>query len=209
MFLIPDLKQMEVDVSVHESMGPRVRVGMKAKVKVASHGEHVIPGRVVAVNLLPTSNWKEWDESLKHFLVRVRFDETPALCLAVHVGHGRDRYRPRLECTRHPCRGHGGGGWSAVVLCRRGKWCGKACDQRRAARPETCWRSPRACTRESEYSHGRSTSTSCTLGGKTRISGPRNREESICIAAYVGSMVGSTPRSTGQSLSGSGNRSTS
>ena len=36
MFLIPDLKQMEVDVSVHESMGPRVRVGMKAKVKVAS-----------------------------------------------------------------------------------------------------------------------------------------------------------------------------
>jgi HlyD family secretion protein len=81
MFLIPDLKQMEVDVSVHESMGPRVRVGMKAKVKIASRAEHVVPGRVVAVNLMPTSNWKEWDESLKHFLVRVRFDETPASAL--------------------------------------------------------------------------------------------------------------------------------
>jgi HlyD family secretion protein len=81
MFLIPDLTQMEVDVSVHESMGPRVRVGMKAKVRIASRAEHVIPGRIVAVNLLPTSNWKEWDDSLKHFLVRVRFDETPPSAL--------------------------------------------------------------------------------------------------------------------------------
>ena len=43
MFLIPDLKQMEVDVSVHESMGPRVRVGMKAKVKVASVPSTLFP----------------------------------------------------------------------------------------------------------------------------------------------------------------------
>jgi HlyD family secretion protein len=81
MFLIPDLTQMEVDVSVHESMGPRVRVGMKAKVRVASRADHVISGRVIAVNLLPTSNWKEWDESLKHFFVRVRLDEKPASAL--------------------------------------------------------------------------------------------------------------------------------
>ena len=81
LFLIPDLSQMEVDVSVHESMGPRVRAGMKAKVKIASRADQAVPGRVVAVNLLPTSNWKEWDENLKHFFVRVRLDEKPAKAL--------------------------------------------------------------------------------------------------------------------------------
>jgi HlyD family secretion protein len=81
MFLIPDLTQMEVDVSVHESMGPRVRAGMKVKVRIASRVDNVIPGRVAAVNLLPSSNWKEWDESLKHFVVRVRLDEKPASAL--------------------------------------------------------------------------------------------------------------------------------
>jgi HlyD family secretion protein len=81
LFLIPDLSQMEVDVSVHESMGPRVRAGMKAKVKIASRADQAVPGRVVAVNQLPTSNWKEWDENLKHFFVRVRLDEKPAKAL--------------------------------------------------------------------------------------------------------------------------------
>ena len=47
MFLIPDLTKMEVEVSVHESMGPRVRVGMKAKVRLASQPDqiHCGPGR--------------------------------------------------------------------------------------------------------------------------------------------------------------------
>jgi hypothetical protein len=62
-------------------MGPRVRAGMKAKVKIASRADQAVPGRVVAVNLLPTSNWKEWDENLKHFFVRVRLDEKPAKAL--------------------------------------------------------------------------------------------------------------------------------
>ncbi len=81
MFLLPELGKMEVDVSVHETMGARIRVGMKADVHVASQGDRVIPGRVVAVSMLPTSNWKEWDENLKHFLVRVRLDNTPASAL--------------------------------------------------------------------------------------------------------------------------------
>ena len=81
MFLIPDLTQLEVDVSVHESMGPRVRVGMKTKVRIASRADDVVGGRVVAVNLLPTTNWKEWDENLKHFFVRVRLDAKPASAL--------------------------------------------------------------------------------------------------------------------------------
>ncbi len=61
-------------------------VGMKADVRIASRPDDVIPGRVVAVNMLPTTNWKEWDENLEHFFVRVRLDQTPP------------------ECTRRSCR---------------------------------------------------------------------------------------------------------
>jgi HlyD family secretion protein len=81
MFLIPDLSDMEVDVSVHESMGPRVQVGMKATVRIASQANRIIPGRVAAITMLPASNWKEWDETLKHFLVKVRLDHTPISAL--------------------------------------------------------------------------------------------------------------------------------
>jgi multidrug efflux pump subunit AcrA (membrane-fusion protein) len=31
--------------------------------------------------MFPIQNWKEWDENLKHFLVRVRLDQTPASAL--------------------------------------------------------------------------------------------------------------------------------
>jgi len=77
MFMLPDLTRMEVQVSVHESMGPRVRVGMKADVRIASIADRVFPGRVAAIDLLPTTNWKEWTGSYKHFIVRVRLDKTP------------------------------------------------------------------------------------------------------------------------------------
>ena len=77
MFLLPDLTQMEVQVSVHESMAPQLRVGMKADIRVASMADRVFPGRISAIDLLPTINWKEWSGSYKHFIVRVRFDKTP------------------------------------------------------------------------------------------------------------------------------------
>ena len=78
MFLIPDLTKLEVNVSVHESMGPRVRVGMKTRVRIASRPGEVIPGRVVAIEMLSTPNWKEWDDNVRHFIARVRLDQTPA-----------------------------------------------------------------------------------------------------------------------------------
>jgi HlyD family secretion protein len=77
MFMLPDLTAMEVQVSVHESMAPRLRVGMKADVRIASMAAREFPGRVAAIDMLPTINWKEWTGSYKHFIVRVRFDETP------------------------------------------------------------------------------------------------------------------------------------
>ena len=79
MFMLPDLTQVEVEVSVHETMGPQVRVGMKADVRMASMGRRVFPGRVVSVAHFPTDNWKEWE--VKHFVVIVRLDKTPPIAL--------------------------------------------------------------------------------------------------------------------------------
>jgi HlyD family secretion protein len=81
LFLIPDLTRMEVNLSVHETMGPRVRAGMKAKVRIASRPDRVIAGTVAAIEMLSTSNWKEWDDNVRHFLVRVALDQTPPSAL--------------------------------------------------------------------------------------------------------------------------------
>jgi HlyD family secretion protein len=81
MFVLPDLSQMDVEVSVPESVGPRVRVGMKANVELTLLGNQVIPGRVVSVDMLSSTDWREWDERVRRFLVRVRLDKTPASAL--------------------------------------------------------------------------------------------------------------------------------
>ena len=80
-FMLPDLTQVEVEVSLHETVGPQVRVGMKADVRIASLGRRVVPGRVVQISYFPTQNWKEWDDSLKHFVAIVRLDKTPSIAL--------------------------------------------------------------------------------------------------------------------------------
>ena len=65
MFVLPDLSQMDVEVSVHESVGPRVRVGMKANVELTLLGNQVIPGRVVSIDMLSSTDWREWDERVR------------------------------------------------------------------------------------------------------------------------------------------------
>ncbi|MDR3622180.1 MAG: efflux RND transporter periplasmic adaptor subunit [Paludisphaera borealis] len=77
MFKLPDLSNMEVLVSVHETMGPRVKVGMKAGVRVASLNNQVLPATVVAISQFPVENDREWDERLRHYVTRVRLDKTP------------------------------------------------------------------------------------------------------------------------------------
>jgi multidrug efflux pump subunit AcrA (membrane-fusion protein) len=68
---------MEVEVSVHETMGPRVRVGMPACVRITAIADRVFSGRIASIIPFPIANWKEWDENLRHYLARVRLDETP------------------------------------------------------------------------------------------------------------------------------------
>jgi HlyD family secretion protein len=77
LFILPDLSQMEVEVSLHETVAPRVRLGMKADVHIASLADRALPGRVVAMNLLPIQDWKQWDEKLRHFVARIRLEKTP------------------------------------------------------------------------------------------------------------------------------------
>jgi HlyD family secretion protein len=77
LFKLPDLSSMDVVVSVNESMGPQVKVGMRADVRIASLRERVFPGRVTSITPLSDVNWKEWDERVRQFTVRVRLDTTP------------------------------------------------------------------------------------------------------------------------------------
>jgi multidrug efflux pump subunit AcrA (membrane-fusion protein) len=51
---------------------------MKAKVRVASTGDREWPGRVVSIEMLPFLNWKEDDEKIRQFTVRVRLDQKPS-----------------------------------------------------------------------------------------------------------------------------------
>jgi HlyD family secretion protein len=77
LFKLPDHSRMEVEVSVNESMGPRVKVGMRAEIQIASLGERRLPGRVSSITPLSSENDKEWDERVRHFIARVRLDATP------------------------------------------------------------------------------------------------------------------------------------
>jgi HlyD family secretion protein len=78
LFKLPDPARMDVEVSVHETVGSQVREGMRAGVRIASIANRIIAGRVVSIIPMPIQNEKEWDENLRHYLARVRLDETPS-----------------------------------------------------------------------------------------------------------------------------------
>ena len=77
LFMLPDLSNMEVELSIHETMGPRVRVGMPAKVRIASIADRELPARIVKMDRHPVVNEMGWDETLKHYVARARLDQTP------------------------------------------------------------------------------------------------------------------------------------
>jgi HlyD family secretion protein len=78
LFKLPDPARMDVEVSVHETVGSQVREGMRAGVRIASIADRIIAGRVVSIIPMPIQNEKEWDENLRHYLARVRLDEIPS-----------------------------------------------------------------------------------------------------------------------------------
>ena len=119
MFMLPDLARMEVNVSVHESVGPQVRVGMKADIRIASLPDRTIPGHIAAIEYFPTENWKEWSGDVKHFVVRVQLDRTPPRVLpfmSAWVTFDTGRVR---DGARDPRRGRVGRGSSSVLRRRQ------------------------------------------------------------------------------------------
>ena len=163
LFLIPDLSRMEVNVSVHESMGPRVRAGMKAKVRIASRPDRVIAGSVAAIEMLSTPELERVGRERAALPRAGSARPDAAECPAVHVGHGRDRHRPRLRRTRHSRRGRGRRRRPAVVLCRHRRRPRTADDQDSPRDPRPGGGHRRVSTKESASYHGRSTSTKSPL----------------------------------------------
>jgi multidrug efflux pump subunit AcrA (membrane-fusion protein) len=68
---------MDVEVSVHETMGPRVLVGMKARVRFASIPDQEFRGEIATIIPFPDVNAMQWDERVRHYITRVRMDEIP------------------------------------------------------------------------------------------------------------------------------------
>jgi HlyD family secretion protein len=96
MFILPDLSQVEVELPIHETVGARVRLGMKAQVRIASLPDQVFPGRVVEIALVPLPYWKQWDDKVKAFTARVRLDKAPGgvlpfMSASVKIDTGRIR----------------------------------------------------------------------------------------------------------------------
>jgi multidrug efflux pump subunit AcrA (membrane-fusion protein) len=185
-----------------------VRVGMKAKVKIASRADHVIPGRVVAVNLLPTSNWKEWDESLKHFLVRVRLDEKPASALpfmsaTVEIDTGRVSNALVIPVEAMAVVD---GQQSCYIVGDHGL-------ERRAIKTRRATRDLLEITaglQEGERVLSRSLDVDrLAIGGTIHQSSRAVARNQTASPRMSEASARSTPRSAGQPLSGSGNGSTS
>jgi HlyD family secretion protein len=81
LFKIPDLTRMDVEVSVHETVGHRVRVGMKARVRFASMPDREFHGHIASIIPFPVVNAMQWDERIRHYIARVRMDEIPSMAL--------------------------------------------------------------------------------------------------------------------------------
>jgi HlyD family secretion protein len=65
---LPDLSKMRVDVEVHEAKVDKIRVGMKARIRVQGRE---FTGEVTAVANRPESSWYS---TIKKYLVQVRID---------------------------------------------------------------------------------------------------------------------------------------
>ena len=76
LLFLPDLSQMEVEVAINESMGPRVRVGTTAEVRILSLPGRRFSGKIVSMEQLPRVIEKGWEMTL-YFYARVRLDQTP------------------------------------------------------------------------------------------------------------------------------------
>jgi HlyD family secretion protein len=79
LFYLPDLSQMEVEARLHESVVPRIRPGMLARVRVESLSNRTIEGHVVSISQLPATEYSQHNPfgEIKNFIGVVKLDNVP------------------------------------------------------------------------------------------------------------------------------------
>ena len=81
LFSLPDLKQMQVKVKIHESMVKKVKPEQKAEIRVDAFATTLLHGTVEKVAMLADSRGY-WDEGgVKEYVTIVKLDDLPDLGL--------------------------------------------------------------------------------------------------------------------------------
>jgi HlyD family secretion protein len=78
LFYLPDLRHMEVQTVLHETVVPRVRAGMPVWVRVEALSDRTLPGRVVSISPLPLPRSRRSSPDVRNYRARVVLDEAPA-----------------------------------------------------------------------------------------------------------------------------------
>lgn len=76
LFILPDLAHPIVQLVLHESISPQVRIGMPARIKVPALPGRELHGRVQSVSPLPTDQWRAYQE-YKGVEARIAIDDPP------------------------------------------------------------------------------------------------------------------------------------
>ena len=80
LLFLPDLSRIEIEVSIHESKGAAVRVGMPAEVRITAQPGRIFSGRVASLEILPRVNYKGWEMRLNYFARSGSTRRPPGCC---------------------------------------------------------------------------------------------------------------------------------
>ncbi len=78
MFYLPDLSEMVLNTTIHESVVDRVKPGMPAQILVTALPKLVVEGRVEKVDPLPITprSWRS-NQEIKNFLTKIKLNSIP------------------------------------------------------------------------------------------------------------------------------------
>lgn len=74
-FSLPDISKMRVNTKVHESMIEKLRIGLRARVRVDSFADQVLPGEVAEVATLPDPT-SFFNSDVKVYTTQIRLEKT-------------------------------------------------------------------------------------------------------------------------------------
>jgi HlyD family secretion protein len=77
LFFLPNLRKMEVQATLNESIVSRVRSGMPARVRIDALPSIVVPGEVISVAPLPISTRNRYQTQVNNYIGRIKLLEVP------------------------------------------------------------------------------------------------------------------------------------